>query len=33
MIDFVSGKVEQKNPTSIVVDVSGIGYFINQRTF
>jgi len=29
MIDFVSGKVEQKNPTSIVVDVSGIGYFIN----
>jgi len=29
MIDYVSGKIEQKNPTAIVVDVNGIGYHIN----
>lgn len=29
MIDYVSGKIEQKNPTAIVVDVNGLGYHIN----
>lgn len=29
MIDYLSGKLEQKNPTSIVVDVNGVGYLIN----
>lgn len=29
MIDFISGKIELKNPTSVVVNVNGIGYKIN----
>ena len=29
MIDYVTGKIEQKNPTTIVVDVNGIGYHIS----
>ncbi|MFH1760650.1 MAG: Holliday junction branch migration protein RuvA [bacterium] len=29
MIDYLCGKIKQKNPTAIVVDVSGIGYRIN----
>ena len=29
MIDFVTGKIVQKKPTAIVVDVNGIGYNIN----
>jgi len=29
MIDYVTGKIEQKNPTAIVVAVNGIGYHIN----
>jgi holliday junction DNA helicase RuvA len=29
MIDFVAGKIVQKKPTAIVVDVNGIGYNIN----
>ena len=29
MIDFVSGKIEQKKPTVAVINVNGIGYHIN----
>ncbi len=29
MIDFVSGKIESKSPTVIVVNVNGIGYSLN----
>lgn len=29
MIDFISGKIEVKNPTAIVVDVLGVGYSLN----
>ena len=29
MIDYITGKIEQKNPTAIVVDVNGIGYHIS----
>ncbi|MCK5033799.1 MAG: Holliday junction branch migration protein RuvA [Calditrichia bacterium] len=29
MIDYVTGKIEQKTPTAIVVDVNGIGYHIS----
>lgn len=29
MIDFISGKIEQKTPTAIVVSTNGIGYHIN----
>ena len=29
MIDFVSGKIEQKKPTVTVVNVNGVGYHIN----
>jgi len=29
MIEFVSGKIEQKKPTTIIVNVNGIGFQIN----
>jgi Holliday junction DNA helicase RuvA len=29
MIDYVSGKIEKKNPTAIVVDVNGVGFLLN----
>lgn len=29
MISFVSGKLIEKNPTSAVIDVNGVGYFVS----
>jgi len=29
MIDFVSGKIEQKKPTFTVINVNGVGYLLN----
>lgn len=29
MYEYISGKLITKNPTSVIVDVGGIGYFIN----
>jgi Holliday junction DNA helicase RuvA len=29
MIEFVEGKIDQINPTSVVINTGGLGYFIN----